>query len=154
MSAPTRPRIVMAPESGLNKPFNIFKSVVFPAPLRPIRPRHSPRRNSNETSLTAQNSSFRKPELAFGTVATRSPRASERDAARVFFVRPLPVNGLRSAQMSCTPYQSDFLRLRQNFFETPPTFIRMSLSLIEEIQGSKAKSRYNIHGTAQHELRW
>jgi hypothetical protein len=40
ISAPTLPRIVIDPASGLISPFSIFKSVVFPAPLCPISPKH------------------------------------------------------------------------------------------------------------------
>src|SRR6185295_18769061 len=43
--------------------------------------------------------------------------------------RALP-NGRISRAMSCTPYHSDFLRLRQNFFETPSTRTRISLSFM------------------------
>src|SRR6185295_5225657 len=62
MSAPIRPRISIRPLSGLIRPLSIFRRVVFPAPLRPIKPRHSPRLSSKETSFTAQNSSGRRPE--------------------------------------------------------------------------------------------
>ena len=57
--APNRPRISMCPVSGLMRPLSILSKVVLPAPLRPINPRHSPRRSSKLTSFTAQNSSGR-----------------------------------------------------------------------------------------------
>jgi hypothetical protein len=53
MSAPTLPRISMRPASGLIRPLSILSKVVLPAPLRPMSPRHSPRRSSNDTLLTA-----------------------------------------------------------------------------------------------------
>jgi hypothetical protein len=113
VSAPTRPRIVIDPASGLINPLSIFNSVVLirafprrltlraasgnvdslaparltlratlrqsparppsrlgpsgcpaawlPAPLCPISPKHSPRRSSKDTSLTAKNSPARRP---------------------------------------------------------------------------------------------
>ena len=39
-------------------------------------------------------------------------------------------NGLSAPATSFTPYQRDFLRDRQNFFETPSTFTNTSLSLL------------------------
>ena len=36
IKAPTRPRMVIRPESGRIRPFRIFSSVLFPAPLWPI----------------------------------------------------------------------------------------------------------------------
>src|SRR6476661_3898883 len=73
--------------------------VVLPAPLCPIKPRHSPRLSSKPMSLTAQNSSGRSTPSG----PLRLPRSS--------------------LQMSCTPYHMDFLRLRQNFFDSPATLI-------------------------------
>jgi len=42
MSAPTRPRIVIDPESGLINPLSIFNSVVLPAPVMPNQPQAFP----------------------------------------------------------------------------------------------------------------
>ncbi len=58
---PTRPRITISPRSGGKIPAINRKSVVLPHPLRPIRPRHSPRRRSKLTLLSAQNSDGRRP---------------------------------------------------------------------------------------------
>jgi hypothetical protein len=68
-----------------------------------------PRRNSNETSFTAQNSSGRKLDEP------------------VF-----PPS--RSATLSFTPYQRDFFRLRQNFLETPSARIWISLSIYSNLR--------------------
>src|SRR5688572_8980391 len=95
MRAPTRPLSSMRPRSGLISPFSIFNSVVFPAPFRPMRPRHSPRASSTDTPSRAQNSSGRSPfEL----------------------LRPT-----RSAAVSFNPYHRERFRSRQNFFDTPST---------------------------------
>ena len=56
---PHPPLIVMDPAPSLINPLSIFNSVVLPAPLCPISPRHSSRRNSKLTSLTAKNSPSR-----------------------------------------------------------------------------------------------
>src|ERR1700704_4190770 len=114
----------MDPESGLIKPLSVFNSVVLPAPLRPIRPRHSPRRSSKETLFTAQNSSGRKPEESWssGEIGVRSSEmacGSATLSSNYALPSPFFPNGFRSEQMSCTPYQSDLLRSRQNFLETP-----------------------------------
>src|SRR6185436_11519999 len=76
--------------------------VVLPAPLCPINPKHSPRLSSKLTSLTAQNSSWR-----------RTPSVPCR----------LPSNSLPMSRM---PYHMDLLRLRQNFLDNPSTFISVS----------------------------
>ena len=45
----------------------IFRRVVLPAPLRPMRPRTSPSRTSSETSFNAQNvSSFERRKTVSG----------------------------------------------------------------------------------------
>src|SRR5690606_16862826 len=63
---------------------------------------HSPRLSSKLMSLTAQNSSGRSTPSA----PCRLPSSS------------LP--------MSCMPYHMDFLRLRQNFLDSPSTLISVS----------------------------
>jgi len=42
ISAPTRPRIVIDPASGLINPLSIFNSVVLPAPVMPNQPQAFP----------------------------------------------------------------------------------------------------------------
>jgi hypothetical protein len=61
---------VIDPASGLISPLSIFNSVVLPAPLCPISPKHSPRRSSNLTSLTAQNSPSRSEASPVGEVTS------------------------------------------------------------------------------------
>jgi len=75
--APILPRMVILPESGLINPLSIFKSVVFPAPLCPMSPRHSPRRNSKDTSCTAQNSSLRRSSSRAAAGEKSEPRLGE-----------------------------------------------------------------------------
>ena len=52
----TCPRISAYPVVGRVIRDNIFKSVVFPAPFRPINPNTSPSFTSSSTSRKAQNS--------------------------------------------------------------------------------------------------
>ncbi len=58
-SEAVRPFIVMLPPSGYRMRASILSSVDLPEPLRPINPNVEPLGTSNETSLTAQNSSKR-----------------------------------------------------------------------------------------------
>ena len=133
ISAPTRPRIVIVPASGLINPLSIFNSVVlirafprrlihrfsqpaspselpcgslswctpgprftlraafgslpsgypaawFPAPLCPMSPRHSPRRNSKDTSSQSI--------LFYHNRAPGQARAKPSQGAVYFFRRP------------------------------------------------------------------
>src|SRR6185369_11533387 len=123
--APTRPRISMLPRSGLTRPLSILSSVVLPAPLRPMRPRHSPRRNSKETSRTAQNSSGRNSVSAAPLPDGLPPLARAK--------------GFSSESTSRAPYQRDFFSERQNFFETPST--RTKTSAVIEIEKKVEKER-------------
>src|SRR4030095_480373 len=125
MSDPTRPLSSMRPRSGLMSPFSIFNSVVFPAPFRPMRPRHSPRASSSDTPSTAQNSSGRRPLELF---------------------RPT-----RSAAVSFNPYHSERFRSRQYFFDTPS--IRTSTSaLMSSIAETNNEMRQGqaIHDPSEH----
>ena len=54
----TRPRSLAEPSVGSTIRDSIFSKVLFPAPLRPMIPTTSPWGTSNDTSLTAQNSSI------------------------------------------------------------------------------------------------
>src|SRR2546423_14420525 len=54
-SEPTRPFTSTSPSVGAVMRERIFKSVDFPAPLRPMMPTTSPRLTSKETSFRAQN---------------------------------------------------------------------------------------------------
>src|SRR6266852_9041607 len=75
----TRPRISAQPSVGRVMRDNIFSSVVFPAPFRPISPSTSPSRTSSETSFSAQNisgfapRSARQGDLANSSKTCRSP---------------------------------------------------------------------------------
>src|SRR6267143_5959544 len=61
---PTRPWISAQPVVGRVMRERIFRRVVLPAPLRPMRPRTSPSRTSSDTSFKAQKDSsfFRRSE--------------------------------------------------------------------------------------------
>src|SRR6185437_9271739 len=137
IKAPTRPRIVMRPLSGLIKPLSIFNSVVLPAPLWPINPKHSPRLSSKETSFTAQNSSGRRPwdfrplaipmsEFDWLFVSRVQLACFSPTDQRISSDEPFRLNGLRSAKISSTPYHNERFRLRQNFFATPSTLTKIS----------------------------
>src|SRR5688500_3022070 len=89
--------MVMRPRSVRTSPLSILRSVLLPAPLCPIKPMHSPGLNSKETSSTAKNSAW------------RSCKSS------------LPLRAVSSAARSVRPYQSEYRRRRQNFFETCST---------------------------------
>ena len=96
ISASLRPRNRTTPRSGLSNPYRIFSSVLLPAPLRPTTASDSPRRSSNDTSSTAQNSPARND-------ASSAPR------------------GRSSRAMSRTPYQSARRIEWQYFFDRPDT---------------------------------
>src|SRR5687767_2270038 len=78
-----------------------------------MSPRQSPRRSSNETSCTAQNSSLRS--------GGRDMMSRLRSLASLHGVRP--------DAMSIAPYHKDFLNDRQNFFDTCSACTSISLSM-------------------------
>src|SRR5687768_10554773 len=126
MSAPVLPLSSMRPLSGLVSPFSIFSSVVLPAPFRPMTPRHSPRASSTETLSSAQNSSARSVSL--------------------------PLRPINSAAVSLSPYQSERLRSRQNFLETPSTRTNASPVMRSVAEsGNQMRQRQPIRDPAEHQ---
>ena len=78
----TRPLILTRPSLGSVIRDSIFRSVDFPAPLRPMTPTTSPRKTSKDRSLSAQNSSISSPAISCRPLAMST--AERRKSSRRF----------------------------------------------------------------------